>query len=341
MLFDVQKDQRQGIEQLFDSFHIRVRDQVPIVTMRLAAVKNIPVETLRHDRTCKDSRLGAAPGVSIDIPESSEGNGADHPRNVARSRRFRRATHSGVTGEGDRGNTARPYRGFVAIRRARGFLVDSSCEYSSSRVAARQPNFFVVFPEGALEHAPQFYAMVARVENGGVSASLQRAIVERFPNISVIDLTLVLNTLDSILGRVSAAIRFVALFTIFTGLAVLASAVLSSRSQRVKESILLRTLGAPRWQIVTSVDCRISFPGGDFLHDRCCACDVGELGAELLFFPNGGGHFADSRAHYFGHGHGGDDPRRRLGMLGNLSTFRAGNASSGSLILGLEINVTE
>jgi putative ABC transport system permease protein len=95
--------------------------------------------------------------------------------------------------------------------------------------------------------------VVARVETGPASADLQRAIVERFPNVSVIDLNLVLNTLESILRKVSAAIRFVALFTILTGIAVLASAVLSSRAQRIKESILLRTLGAPRRQIVTSI----------------------------------------------------------------------------------------
>jgi putative ABC transport system permease protein len=124
-----------------------------------------------------------------------------------------------------------------------------------------QPNFFVVFPDGVLENAPQFYAVVARAESAASSANLQRAVVERFPNVSVIDLTLILNTLDSILGRVSDAIRVVALFTILTGCAVLASAVLSSRSQRVKESILLRTLGAPRRQIVTSVIAEYVFLG--------------------------------------------------------------------------------
>jgi putative ABC transport system permease protein len=103
--------------------------------------------------------------------------------------------------------------------------------------------------------------VVARAESAAASASLQRAVVERFPNVSVIDLTLVLNTLDSILGRVSDAIRVVALFTILTGCAVLTSAVLSSRSQRVKESILLRTLGAPRRQIVTSVIAEYVFLG--------------------------------------------------------------------------------
>ena len=120
-----------------------------------------------------------------------------------------------------------------------------------------QPNFFVVFPEGALESAPQFYALVARAESNLAAARLQRAVVERFPNVSVIDLSLILSTLDAILSKVSGAMRFVALFTILTGLAVLASAVLGSRTQRMKESILLKTLGrhaAPD----SALDCRPS-----------------------------------------------------------------------------------
>jgi putative ABC transport system permease protein len=104
-----------------------------------------------------------------------------------------------------------------------------------------------------LESAPQFYAIVTRTESPQQSASIQRAVIDRFPNVSMIDLTLVLSTLDSILDRVASAIRFVALFTILTGLAVLISAALSSRPQRVKESILMRTLGARRMQIVIAI----------------------------------------------------------------------------------------
>ena len=69
----------------------------------------------------------------------------------------------------------------------------------------------------------------------------------------MIDLSLILTTLNSILSKVAAAMRFVALFTIVTGLAVLASAVLGSRAQRLRESILLRTLGAPRRQVLAVV----------------------------------------------------------------------------------------
>ncbi len=125
-----------------------------------------------------------------------------------------------------------------------------------------QPNFFVVFPDGVLESAPQFYALVARAGNRAAAANLQRAVVERFPNVSVIDLSLILTTIDSILSKVSGAMRFVALFTIVTGVAVLAGAVLSSRAQRLKESILLRTLGAPRRQILGVISAEYLLLGG-------------------------------------------------------------------------------
>ncbi|HEX5608257.1 MAG TPA: FtsX-like permease family protein, partial [Candidatus Binatia bacterium] len=125
-----------------------------------------------------------------------------------------------------------------------------------------QPNFFVVFPEGPLENAPQFYAVVARAESAEAAARLQRAVVERFGNVSMIDLSLILNTLNAILGKVSAAVRFVALFTIVTGFAVLASAVIGSRAERVRESILLRTLGAPRAQILGVIAAEYLFLGG-------------------------------------------------------------------------------
>ena len=113
-----------------------------------------------------------------------------------------------------------------------------------------QPNFFMVFPRGAIDDAPAFHVMVTRVESAEQSARLQRAVVQKFPNVSTIDLTLILQTLDSILSKISFAIRFMALFTVVTGLVVLVGAILTGRYQRVRESILLRTLGASRKQVL-------------------------------------------------------------------------------------------
>jgi putative ABC transport system permease protein len=112
-----------------------------------------------------------------------------------------------------------------------------------------QANFMVVFPAGVLESAPQIYVLATRAGTTQVSAALQREIVYAFPNVAMIDLALVLNTLDTFLAKISFVIRFMALFSIFTGLLVLVSAVATSRFQRLMESILLRTLGAHRNQV--------------------------------------------------------------------------------------------
>ena len=113
-----------------------------------------------------------------------------------------------------------------------------------------QPNFFVVFPRGILEDAPAMHVLVTRIQSAAESAELQRAMVKQFPNVSTIDLALVLKTLDAIIGKISFVVRFMALFTVATGLLVLVGALLTGRYQRIQESILLRTLGASRRQIL-------------------------------------------------------------------------------------------
>ena len=112
-----------------------------------------------------------------------------------------------------------------------------------------QTNFFVVFPAGVLESAPTFNVLVSRVNDASESARLQSAVVAQYPNVSALDLTSVIQTVDAILSKVALVIRVMSLFTVGAGLIVLASTVWSGRYQRLQESILLRTLGASRMQI--------------------------------------------------------------------------------------------
>ncbi|MFB3079914.1 MAG: ABC transporter permease, partial [Lysobacterales bacterium] len=125
-----------------------------------------------------------------------------------------------------------------------------------------QANFMVVFPQGALEYAPQIYILATKAPTTARSADLQRILVRSFPNVSIIDLALVLSTLDGFLSKISFVIRFMAFFSIFTGLIVLTSAVITSRYQRVQESVLLRTLGASRKQVVKIMAVEYIFLGG-------------------------------------------------------------------------------
>ena len=110
--------------------------------------------------------------------------------------------------------------------------------------ARLRPNFYILFPKGVIEDAPAFHALLTRVDDRREMADLQRKMVAAFPNVSAIDLSIVLDTITAILGRIAFVIRFMASFTVATGIIVLAGAMVTSRYQRTRESILLVTLGA-------------------------------------------------------------------------------------------------
>jgi len=91
--------------------------------------------------------------------------------------------------------------------------------------------------------------VLTRTDSEAASAAVQSAVVEQFPNVSAIDLSLILSVAEDLFERVALVIRFMALFSILTGLIVLIGAVAVSRYQRVEESVLLKTLGASRTQV--------------------------------------------------------------------------------------------
>jgi putative ABC transport system permease protein len=113
------------------------------------------------------------------------------------------------------------------------------------------PSFAIVFPTGVLEQAPQFRILITQVESPEESARFQQAMVRRFPTISMIDMRLVLSILNDVLGKIGFVIRFMAGFSLLTGVIVLIASVLISKFQRIQESVLLRTLGASRRQVRT------------------------------------------------------------------------------------------
>jgi putative ABC transport system permease protein len=112
-----------------------------------------------------------------------------------------------------------------------------------------QTNFAFVFPIGVLEKAPQFYATLLHSPSKETTAKLKQELILRYSNVSTVDLTLVLKTIDDLIDRIAFAIHFMAFFSILTGLMVLAGSVVNSRFAKIRENTLLRTLGAARWQI--------------------------------------------------------------------------------------------
>jgi len=250
ILFDIQPDQREGVAALVRENGMQVLDEAPIVTMRLKAIRGRPVEEILADTTGKPPgwalRREFRTTTSEKLRESEKLTaGTWIPRVEAGVDPVPMSLEEGIAkelGVGLGDEVIWDVQG-VPVRTT----VTSLREVDWRRV---QPNFFVVFPAGPMDDAPAFYVLVTRVESAEDSARLQRAVVDRYPNVSAVDITLVLRTLDQILGKIAFVIRFMAMFTVATGLLVLVAAVLSGRWQRVRESILLRVLGASRRQVL-------------------------------------------------------------------------------------------
>jgi putative ABC transport system permease protein len=105
-------------------------------------------------------------------------------------------------------------------------------------------NFFAVFQPGVLDAIPATWVVLTRVPDPAARASLQRDLVERFPSVSAVDLARIEAAVRQVVGTVAEAVRFMTLFSVLAGLLILVAALWASRRQRLREAVLLRTLGA-------------------------------------------------------------------------------------------------
>ena len=113
-----------------------------------------------------------------------------------------------------------------------------------------ETNFFVVFEPDVLESAPQTLVTLAHIDDARRRAEVQRDLVLQHSNLSLLDISVVQEVLERLLGSVALAIRIMAAFSIACGAVVVVGAAATSRFQRLRESVLLRTLGARTSQVV-------------------------------------------------------------------------------------------
>ncbi|KYP13868.1 FtsX-like permease family protein [Flavihumibacter sp. CACIAM 22H1] len=248
VVFDIQPAQKDALHQLTANYKLPIIQDVPIITMRLSSIRGYTAADLKADTT-------------LDIPRRAFDGEI-------------RATYRDTLTE--------------AETLVKGILQDSVTDFNDIRISIEegyakrlnvepgdelvfnvqgapiktkigsirsvdwnrvQTNFRVIFPKGVLEKAPKFHVLVTRVPSAEFSAKYQRALVEKFPTVSVIDLNLILKTVDDILDKIGFVIQFIGGFSIVTGIMVLIASILISKYQRMQETVLLRTLGATSRQV--------------------------------------------------------------------------------------------
>lgn len=248
ILFDIQPAQREGVIQLMERTQLPIHQVVPIVTTRLSEVRGKTVEYLQQSPddeipnwaltreyrvTYRDSLRPSEELVKGTLQHKGEGSdsvwvtiseGMEENLNVT----IGDSVLFDVQGI--------PMKAFISGVRKVEWPNDP-------------PNFIFVFPTGVLEPAPQIFVTTTRIDDQQKANRFQSALVNEFPNVSLIDLRLILSTVNALFDKLSLVVRFLALFSILTGLIVLAGAVVNSKFVRIRENVLLRTLGARSRQI--------------------------------------------------------------------------------------------
>ena len=102
-------------------------------------------------------------------------------------------------------------------------------------------NFFAIYPVSAVPEMPMTYIAAYRAPE---QAGFDNALVNRFPNITNVDMGATINQIQKVLGQVIGAVEFLFAFTLAAGLVVLFAAVTATREERAREYAVLRALGA-------------------------------------------------------------------------------------------------
>lgn len=263
LIFDIQSDQRSGVSALTKKQHLPVMSEVPVITMRLDEINGKTAAQL----ALKDS-LGAKaqPAEQENQPRESSARAfkselrASYREELTSAEQVTSGKWIGRVKAGETVYVSLDERYAERINVKVGDKIQFNVQGTLIPVVVgslrkidwvrAQTNFRILFPAGVLEEAPQFFVLMTKVPDATVSAAYQASVVRAFPNVSVIDMGLLLKVLDELLGKISFVIRFMASFSMITGWIVLISAVRSSKNQRLKEIVLLRTIGAKGAQIL-------------------------------------------------------------------------------------------
>jgi len=243
IVFGIEAEQKQEMEDITKLHDMPVIQHVPVVTMDLVGWKGKSKKEWLQDTTQRVSRR--ATGREARVSYRAEMSPDDE---------LIEGTYTGVYEGGDSIFISLDQNYIEGLDLAIGddltwnvqgalikTYVGSIRKINFRKMESR---FFILFPTGVLEQAPQFMILVTKSPSKQVTADFRNDVVKAMPSASVIDLGNILVTLNEIITKVSYVIKFMAGFSILIGLIVLISSLFLSKFQRIRESVLLRTLGA-------------------------------------------------------------------------------------------------
>ncbi|SAK40696.1 efflux ABC transporter, permease protein [Caballeronia calidae] len=240
-LIDIQPDQRQGV---LDYLHTHGQPDAtlsPMVRARLVAIDGKPVNPDDYDKA--DAKRLVDREFNLSYTTELPGD-----NRVTQGTWFGTDTKPQVSIEEGIAKTIRVKMGDTLRFDVAGLPVEApvtsvrKVDWNSFKV-----NFFVLLPPQALADLPATF-----ITSFHLPTQEQRVIdglVARYPNVTAIDIAPILAQIHRTLAQVIGAVQFLFLFTLAAGVLVLYAALAGTRDERVRESALLRALGASHRQV--------------------------------------------------------------------------------------------
>jgi putative ABC transport system permease protein len=253
-LIDVTTDEVAGVRDFFahQPGVSQALDLMPVVTGRIVSLNGKPVEQMKDQhfprRMLENAELSwaDAPPAGDKVTQGKWWTTADAAE-LAIGEGAAQRLHLGLGSmvELEVGGVVRTLK-IAAIYRADG-------QHLGARVA-------FMLPSGVLKDQPATWYGGAHIDPKQVAA-MERALFAAYPTISVINLADVLERIESVVDQITFVVRFLAGFSIFAGLMILASSIASTRFRRMREAVVLKTLGATRMRIVRTFSVEFSVLG--------------------------------------------------------------------------------
>lgn len=242
-LIDITPDEVDGVKAFFQHQPgvTRPLDLLPVVQGRFLSLNGKPLDQIKDQHFPRRMLESAELSWSDTPPEGdkvTQGNWWKDPNaseiaiGVGVAQRLHLDVGSSVVLEiGGKQHALK----VVALYRADG-------QHIGARVA-------FMLPSGQLKDQPATWYGGAHVDSTRVP-EMERGLFAAYPTVTVINIADVLDRIESVVDQITFVVRFLAAFSILAGLMILASSIASARFRRMREAVVLKTLGATRMRIV-------------------------------------------------------------------------------------------
>lgn len=249
-LIDVQEDQVSGVSEITRNYVKQEPTLVPTVRLRVAAINGTEVDfnagPIRRERGMLGREYVATYRDHLEANEKVSAGTFWPP----------------TPSEVPEVSVDESLRGVADIKVGTDITFDIQGRKITAKVSNirridwrnSRTGFIFLFRPGVLERAPKsFVAAINAPLEETARGRFQREVLDRYPNITLIDVTEIMRRISKILNNVTLAIAFIGGFVFLSGILILIGSIAITKYQRIYETALLKTLGAVRRKLLATI----------------------------------------------------------------------------------------